>query len=309
MGALVGATTHAPLTAILIVFELTDQHSIILPLMLSCIIATFTSTRLNRESIYTLKLSRRGAGTFMGAEAEIMSGIQVSSLIHPLKQSLFLDTPLDNTLDQVLSSGHHRQYVTDKEGRPQGMVTMEEVSTIVREESSMRNLLVAADLMRPLAGTVSPDDTLDLCITLFSQQHVEELPVVDGAGRRLVGWIRQDDVISLYNREVLHRESVLKFVEGRESADPSSEELVHLSTSDIKDEIAVDGMLVGKSLRDLDLRTRYGVIVCAVRHRRGDSTFPDPSAELAKGDTLVVVGPEDKVESLRKAAKRKSGEW
>jgi CIC family chloride channel protein len=305
MGALVGATTHAPLTAILIVFELTDQHSIILPLMLSCVIATFVSTRLCKESIYTLKLSRRGAGTFVGTEADIMSGIQVGCLIHPIEHSLFLDTPLEHSLDQVLSSGNHRQYVIDKEGRPQGVVTMEEVSTIIREESSMRNLLVAADLMRPLVGIVSPGDTLDRCIALFSQHHIEELPVVDRAGGHLVGWIRQDDVISLYNREVLHRESVLKFTEDRGSAGPSSEELVHLSTGDIKDEIAVDGLLVGKSLRALDLRTRYGVIVCAVRHRRGDSTFPDPSVELAKGDTLVVVGPEDKVGSLQKAAKRK----
>ena len=306
MGALVGATTHAPLTAILIVFELTDQHSIILPLMLSCIIATFVSTRLNRESIYTLKLSRRGSNTIMGTDAEIMSGIHVRSLVHPLKQSLFLDTPLDNTLNQVLSGGHHLQYVTDKEGRPYGVVTMDEVSAIIRDESSMRNLLVAADLMRPLVSTVSPDDTLDLCITLFSQQHVEELPVVDRASGHLAGWIRQDDVISLYNREVLHRESVLKFVESQECTGPSSEELVHLSSGDIKDEIPVDGLLVGKSLRNLDLRTRYGVIVCAVRHRSGESTFPNPSVELAKGDTLVVIGPEDKVKGLREAAKRKS---
>lgn len=60
MGAVVSATTHGPLAAILILFEMTGDYKIILPLMFSCIVGTIASSQLLRDSIYTLKLARRG---------------------------------------------------------------------------------------------------------------------------------------------------------------------------------------------------------------------------------------------------------
>lgn len=298
MGAVVAATTHAPLTAILIVFELTDRHTIILPLMLSCILSHFIATRLSRESIYTLKLVRRGSRFAAGTEVEIMTGTQVSALTHPAKEVLGPSTPLPEIVDRVLSGGHIQQYVTEPGGRLLGVVTMDDVTAVIRDEDSLRQLLVAQDMMRPPAGTVAPEETLDRCLLLFSRHHVEELPVVD-AQERLLGWICQSDAIALYNREVLRRDAVVRFTEdaGRETP---REELVHLPSGDVKDEITVEGGLVGKTLRELNLRAHLGVNVYAVRHKRSGTSFPDPAAPLSRGDTLVVVGPADKVAAVRR---------
>ncbi|MGB6001883.1 MAG: chloride channel protein, partial [Thermoanaerobaculia bacterium] len=68
MGAVVAGTTHAPITAILIIFELTSDYKLIVPLMASCIIASLVSTRFSKESIYTMKLARRGADLFRGRD-------------------------------------------------------------------------------------------------------------------------------------------------------------------------------------------------------------------------------------------------
>jgi CIC family chloride channel protein len=299
MGAVVAATTHAPLTAILIVFELTDRHTIILPLMLACILSHFIATRLSRESIYTLKLVRRGSRFAAGKEVEIMTGTHVSSLTHPSGRTLHPSTPLPEIVERVLSGGHTQQYVTDPEGRLLGVVTMEDVAAIIRDEDSLRQLLVAQDMMHAPEGTVTPEETLDRCILLFSRHHVEELPVVD-AQRRLVGWICQSDAIGLYNRE-----AVVRFVEDTKSG-ASSEELVHLPSGDVKDEIPVGGGLIGKTLRELNLRAQFGVNVYAVRHRKGDTSFPDPAVPLSRGDTLVVVGPEDRVAALRVMAENRA---
>ena len=70
MGAVVAATTRAPITAILIIFEMTSEYSIILPLMTACIIATLFNKWMSKESIYTMKLIRRGVDIFQGKEAE-----------------------------------------------------------------------------------------------------------------------------------------------------------------------------------------------------------------------------------------------
>jgi len=300
MGALVAATTHAPLTAILIVFELTDRHTIILPLMLSCILSHFIATRLSRESIYTLKLVRRGSRFAAGTEVEIMTGTQVSALTHPVGQTLSPSTPLPVIVERVLSGGHLQQYVTDASGRLLGVITMEEVTTIIRDEDSLRQLLVAQDMMHPPMNMVTPEETLDRCMLLFSRHHLEELPVVD-ARQHLVGWICQADAIALYNREVLRRDAVVRFSEDTRG-DAPGEELVNLPTGDVKDEIPVEGALAGKTLRELNLRARLGVNVYAVRHKKSGTSFPDPSVPLSRGDTLVVVGPEDKVAAVRAMA-------
>ncbi|MBW1870933.1 MAG: hypothetical protein JRJ19_02655, partial [Deltaproteobacteria bacterium] len=144
-------------------------------------------------------------------------------------------------------------------------------------------LVVAADLMHRTTCSVFPDNTLDRCMTLFSQHHIEELPVVEKDGR-LTGWIGQADVIAFYNREILNRDALIKFVEGQ-TTKKTREEQVHLTSGEIKDEIPVGSGLAGKSLRELDLRARFGVNVYAVRHRGSATTFPDPSVPLARGDT------------------------
>jgi CIC family chloride channel protein len=304
MGAVVAATTHAPLTAILIVFELTDRHTIILPLMLSCILSHFIATRLSRESIYTLKLVRRGSRFAAGTEVEIMTGTQVSALIHPAGQTLSPSTPLPEIVERVLSGGQTQQYVTDPYNKLLGLITMDDVAYIIRDEGSLRQLLVAEDMMHPPVGTVTPNDTLDRCMLLFSRLHLKELPVTDDRDH-LVGWISQADAIDLYNREVLRRDAVVRFCEDAQG-DAPGEELVHLPTGDVKDEIPVEGGLVGKTLRELDLRSRLGVNVYAVRHKKGGTSFPDPSAPLGRGDTLVVVGPEQKVAEVRAMTRNRS---
>ncbi|HUU00171.1 MAG TPA: chloride channel protein [Myxococcota bacterium] len=305
MGALVAATTHAPLTAILIVFELTNQHTIILPLMLACILSHFIATKLSSESIYTLKLVRRGARFTAGAEAEIMSGTSVSALTHKPGRTLRPDTALDDIIERVLSGEHHQQYVTDKHGRLLGVVTVDTVTNIIRDEKTLRHLLVAADLMQPTAECASPDDTLDSCISMFSHHHVDELPVTD-THQRLIGWISQADAIALYNREVLRRDAVVRFSDGGAPSE-RQEERVNLTSGEVKSEIPVSGMLLGKSLKQLDLRARFGVVVYAVRHRRQGTRFPDPAVPLGRGDTLVVVGPEEKVAKLRAQAQKTNG--
>ena len=300
MGAVVAATTHAPLTAIVIVFELTDRHTIILPLMLSCILSHFIATRLSRESIYTLKLVRRGSRFAAGTEVEIMTGTRVSALTHPVGQTLSPSTPLPEIVERVLSGEHLQQYVTDVAGRLMGIITLEDVAIIIRDEDALKQLLVAQDMMRPPVSVVRPEETLDRCMLLFSRHHLEELPVVDDQ-KRLVGWICQSDAISLYNREVLRRDAVVRFVDDTRK-EPHREELVHLPTGDVKDEIPVEGGLIGKTLRELNLRASLGVNVYAVRHKKGGTSFPDPSVPLSRGDTLVVVGPEEKVAAVRTMA-------
>ncbi|MBW2278335.1 MAG: chloride channel protein, partial [Deltaproteobacteria bacterium] len=88
MGAVVAGATHAPITAILILFELTSNYTIILPLMLSCIIATVLASRLNETSIYTIKLVRQGKRLRSSSESELMRSTKVRRILRPFPETM-----------------------------------------------------------------------------------------------------------------------------------------------------------------------------------------------------------------------------
>jgi chloride channel protein, CIC family len=300
MGAVVGATTHAPLAAILIVFELTDRHTIILPLMLSCILSTVMAIRLSRDSIYTLKLRRRGSSLHQSSHEHLLASMQVKTLVRSGDVAQVLPaTSLEEIVRRVVDGHAPHLYVTDSQRQLLGEIAVEDIALLLHEERFLEDVVVAADVMRPPPAEVSPDETLDRCLALFGQQEVEELPVVDSE-RRLLGRIRRADVISLYNREVLHREFMLRFVEDVERAEVPSleEERIHLPLGDVRVEIAVDGGLVGRSLKDLDLRARSGASVFAVRGEYG-AYVPDPETPLARGQKLEVFGTAEQVARVK----------
>jgi CBS domain-containing protein len=302
MGAVVGATTYAPLAAILIVFELTDRHTIILPLMLSCILSTVIAMRLSHESIYTLKLIRRGARAGKGSPEKLLAATQVQTVLRsggivPVRP----EVPLEEIVRLVVDGHSSHLYVTDGQRRLLGEIAVEDVAGILRDEKSLAGLVVAADVMRPPPAEVKPDESLDRCLALFSQREVEELPVVDQE-RRLLGRIGRADVIALYNREVLQREAMLRFVEDDVDGKPAAvEELIHLPLGDVREEIVVDGVLAGRTLKELDLRARFGASVYAVRGENG-ACVPDPEAPLTRGQKLEVFGTADQVARVKALA-------
>jgi CIC family chloride channel protein len=81
MGALVGAATHAPITAILIIFEMTGDYKIILPLMIATTISSFMASKLQKGSIYTLKLMKKGIDIHKGIEINVLKSMKVEEIM------------------------------------------------------------------------------------------------------------------------------------------------------------------------------------------------------------------------------------
>ena len=79
----------------------------------------------------------------------------------------------------------------------------------------------------------------------------------------------------------------------------NTQEIIRLPSGEVRAEIPVEGGLAGRTLRELNLRYRFGVQVYAVRHPREGTTTPDPDAPLEKGATLVAVGPLRGVQEVR----------
>ncbi len=305
MSAVVAGTTHAPITAFLIIFELTSDYKLILPLMMCSILGSFVASVLKKESIYTLKLTRRGVDISKGVEATIMQATKVRDVLHQPFVVLNENTGFNEILRKVISANEPCYYVVDDQGCFQGSFTVHDVKEIMNE-TSLAGLVVAKDLVSlSTSPVIHMDASLAECMHKFSMYETEELAVIDDAqSNRLVGEIGRKDIINVYNHEILRQGALgLKFIQGALPEKSPSQGYVDLPEGFEINVIPVPAAMQGKTLKELDLRHNYGVTVVAVNRRgdRGERDVIIPEAEepLINRDMLVVIGREEDLTTLK----------
>ena len=300
MAAVVAAATHAPLTAIIIIFELTSNYHIILPIMLATITASVLSIALQPESIYTLKLARRGVRLREpSAAAELISRPVrdvMSRTSHVLRPELLFGA----MVDRVLGSIGDCQYVVDEDRKLLGVVHLNQIKSVIRDDA-LGSLATAYDAMAPDTYAINADDTIEACLRGFSSCELPELPVV--ANGKLVGVVRRSDILDLYNRELLDTSDLgLMFVD-REEGGAERRDYVELPEGHGVEAIEVPPDFVGKALRDLDLRGRYGLLVVGMRRHAPDGSIhvfaPDPDVPVDRDTVLIVEGPREQLNRFR----------
>ncbi|MBW2432578.1 MAG: chloride channel protein [Deltaproteobacteria bacterium] len=205
MGAVVSATTHGPLAAILILFEMTGTYKIILPLMLACIIATIASRQFLRESIYTLKLIRRGVDIKEGKEVNVLKSMFVRDVMNPHVETIDEALPLGQMAELISKSKFNSFPVINAQKKLIGIVSFNDYNEAIFDEH-LKDLVVAKDLASTDLVTVSLDDNLYTALEKISLKDFAVLPVVSAQdSSRLQGVISRRDIIGAYNKAVLKK--------------------------------------------------------------------------------------------------------
>jgi CIC family chloride channel protein len=208
MGAVVSGTTHGPLSAILILFEMTGDYKIILPLMIACIISSLASGQLLKESIYTLKLARRGVNIRAGKEVNVLKSIPVSDVMNPEVETIPENISLGGLAEKISKSKYKSFPVVDQEGRLTGIVTHYDYRDVVFDED-LKDLVVVKDVATPMVVTVSIDDNLYDAMEKITSKDFSLLPVIsDLESRQLLGVLTRRDIISAYNRAITKKPAV-----------------------------------------------------------------------------------------------------
>lgn len=297
MGAVVAATTHAPITAIIMLFEMTQTIAIIPPLMTACVISTLVATRLHPDSIYTMKLSRRGVDVRAEKDPNVLRSLTVRDVIDREPEILAAGASFREVLDLLVRSRHSAFLVVDEAGDLIGAISVSELRRVILEEESLRHVAVAADLVEPGGPCVSELDDLDTCLQLFSESHVAEIAVLEPGTRRVVGAIHEQDVLDAYHREMLQRD--LAGGVGSRLALAGRGRRMDLGDGFVLAEVEAPTRLVGRTLRELDIRAQTGVQVLLIRNAARDGVrVPRPEDRIAAGDALVVAGPVQAVAQL-----------
>ena len=207
IGAFLAASTHAPLTAIFLLFEMTGNYQIIVPAMLASIIGTVVATRLNEDSIDTVDFSREGINIHEGREVAIMKSLKVGLAI--TEDINFISEQADiNQLLLTFSETKSGFYfpVIDETGKMTGIVSMTDVKNIIHRDSQERSEQTVGSICHRDIIMMTPDDTLYRAMQLFDIKGLEEIPVVESLEHPWVlGMLKRRSVISAYNREVLKK--------------------------------------------------------------------------------------------------------
>ena len=205
MGAVVAGTTHAPLSAILILFEMTGDYKIILPLMTSCIISSLTAGQLFRESIYTLKLARRGVNLKAGREVNVLKSIFVRDAMNPEAETIGEGMSLGEMADKISKSKYNSFPVVDSDGGITGILSFLDYKDVAFDKN-LKDLIVAKELATTQVVTVAADDSLYDALEKITSKDFSILPVVSAADpTRLLGILTRRDIIGAYDKAVIKR--------------------------------------------------------------------------------------------------------
>jgi CIC family chloride channel protein len=298
MSGLVAGTTHAPLLAIIMIFELTQNYAIVLPLMLTAVVAYWTSQALRPMSIYTSELRRRGMEWEGTPQERLMRSLSVNDIMLPNVELHSQRLSLEKLVEIFNESRWLQLYIGDEDGRFLGIVELHEVKRFLSEQET--GPLIAADLVSEIP-VVTPETSLVEVNEKLWLRDLGQLPVIDNeVDRRFLGIVTRRGVLGAFDREVLRRNALLakmRTVEG------TGFDYFELPAESQMAKVPVPTAMVGKSLQEVQLRQRFGVSVIAIQRvdksGREHRIAPHAGTVLERGDVLVVMGEESNVERLR----------
>lgn len=200
MAALFAGCSRAALTSILIVFEMTGNYDIIIPLMFACVISDAVGMYgLNKESIYTIKLRRKGVIIDHDMNVDIMKTHTVERIMNKNVQTIKKDVKITKIYSMIKSKGYIYYPVVDEWGSLIGVVTRTDVKDAMIAD---KKTLLVQDIMSRNIITVTIDDTLDVVIQKMIRNSLSRLPVVDGKDSgKIVGVITKGDILRFYAHE------------------------------------------------------------------------------------------------------------
>lgn len=283
MAAVFAAAARAPITSIIILFELTLDYKIMLPLMFATVVATVVAARLEPESIYTLKLVRRGIDFRARAGLGVTAGITVGDVMTPIGRmgSAKPTMSLEDLVEFFHDTGHHGVPVLDEEGRFVGLVTLGDLE---RGLSTVGVEGTVADIMTVRLEVAYPDESLESVLRRSGGFDVGRIPVVDRDDPdTILGVLRRGDIIRAYSDALHKREDWFHRLDRRRVEHATGSHVVEFDLSE-------GDIAVGRALRELDLPPECLIISI---HRKGMRLVPRGGTRLEAGDHVVAVAPYD----------------
>ncbi|GHD85252.1 chloride channel protein [Streptomyces naganishii] len=202
MGAVFAGAARAPITAVIILFELTGEYTIILPLMAAVVLATGVSRVLTGETIYTAKLRRRGVDIDSPAPGTPAAALTVRDAMEPTPATLSETTTLAQAADALARSPHGALPVLAADGTYRGVATARTVAETLADDTHAAS---SVGTIAHLPAAVTPATALDRALRSLAGADSQALPVLDEDRTQLIGWISHRSVLTALDHANVQR--------------------------------------------------------------------------------------------------------
>ena len=193
MGAVFAGAARAPITAVIIMFELTGEYTIILPLMAAIVLATGISHLMTGDTIYTLKLRRRGVDLDVPEHPGLLESVTAAEVMEPLGEALDQDTSLLESAGLLARAPHGQLPVVDAAGNYLGVVTARAAADVLSD--GQHDLVVAGGIVEQ-SQSVRAGTSLEASLDALDTAAGTAIPVLDESGRRVLGWLSHQRVLT-----------------------------------------------------------------------------------------------------------------
>ncbi len=278
MAAAMTGVIRSPITAVLLLFELTNDYNLILPIMLTVAVCLFVTERLAPDGIYHYGLARKGIRLSQGRDIDLMQTITVSEAMSTDPQTVRASLPASQLAAEFAKTNTHGLIVLDDNDLLYGIVTLQDLSR-AQEEKDL-SLLHVSDLCSRDVVTVTKDDPMANAMQIIGARDLGRLPVVASDNpRQVVGLLRRRDLLRSYDLALKHKlEGAFKFGQAKLAIYSRN----HIIEMRVEEGSSLDGILI----KDVDWPT--GTLVASVNHN-GSAVTAHGQTKLQAGDLLTII--------------------
>jgi len=280
MAATFAAVARAPLTSIIIVFEITGNYALVLPLMLASSLASFIADRFEPDGVYTQPLTRRGVHLVQTEDVDLLDTVTVGEVMTVLDDTLAPTMTIRDAADFLALSGHHGMPVVRRDGQLAGVLTLTDIALSEGDPDEV----TVAEAMTERPITVTPTMPVSSALARMAALGVGRLPVVDDLDpRRVVGMFRRNSVVSAYHH-------ALGATTDRQLYRQRLRQRVQPGATFYEVPVPRGSAAAGRRIRDLD----WPAEAVLVSVRRGAAVIiPHGDTVLQSEDTITAFGHGD----------------
>lgn len=293
MAAIFAATAHAPLTAVLILFELTGDYKIMLPLMVTVVIATlFAQKLLKGESIYSLKLTRRGINIQRGKDVDVLEGVLVSEVMTRETHTITKDMNLKGLSRIFNKTRYNGIAILDLQGKLWGMVTISDLEYAINKGMALSKTTVA-EIGTPYEklSMIYPNESIGSALNKMSRRGFGRLPVISREDpEHLLGLVLRRDIVEAYKIALAKRAEIQQRTQRMKMRNIDGTEFIELMLKE-------NSPAIGKTVSEIASTLPHECILISIR-RDGLVLIPHGETQLQIGDQITAFTRSEDVERL-----------
>ena len=286
IAGLLAGTMHAPLTAIIVVFELTKNQDFILPTMITSVISVAITKKMVKESIYTIPIEFKNALIKYRNESNLLENIFVGDYYHRDFTALFENENLTKVIETIIKDKNKYLVVYDLLNNYYGIITIESIKEIILDEHINKNLIIAGDIASHSIPRLKENESIKKALELMNHNSIDVLPVF-AVDNTFLGVIERKTIDEVYSEELSKMNISLTLASN--VSQTNSEKFVYLGNEMILAELEVPKSFVGKTIRELDARNKYNIEIIMIKKEDNDQILSNPEYVFQKNDRIVIT--------------------